>query len=320
MKPLLLLALTTPFALAQGPLIPPAAPAPSMKALAQIEARTPIPASPAVPIAGQHFTITAPGSYYLTGNIQVTSGDGILIDSSNVTLDFNGFALISTTVAGPTTGNAINLGSGVSNIHLRNGNILGGTTRTAGPPVTYTSLGWYAGISDKLASPSENVQISQINVKGCGYGIFLNGKGSILSHINASGNEYNGIATRQGSITSSIANNNGQSGIVTLPGSVITSHATGNGDSGIYVSNGSITNCTATKNARNGISAYRGVITSSVASDNGGDGIFAQQGVVSDCRAFDNDTNPDLFIGVGIRWPLGKLHNSLADTALPAIP
>jgi hypothetical protein len=43
---------------AQGSLTPPGAPAPAMKTLAQIEPRTPIASAP--------FTISAPGSYYLT--------------------------------------------------------------------------------------------------------------------------------------------------------------------------------------------------------------------------------------------------------------
>jgi hypothetical protein len=39
-----------------------------------------------------------PVDTYLTGNVQVASGDGIQINASNVTLDLNDFALISTTV------------------------------------------------------------------------------------------------------------------------------------------------------------------------------------------------------------------------------
>ncbi len=43
---------------AQGPLAPPGAPAPTFKTLQQVEPRTPISALP--------FTISQPGSYYLT--------------------------------------------------------------------------------------------------------------------------------------------------------------------------------------------------------------------------------------------------------------
>ena len=360
MKTLLALALTTASALAQGPLIPPAAPAPSMKTLAQIEARTPIPASPAVPIAGPHFTITAPGSYYLTGNIQVASGDGILINSSNVTLDLNGFALISTAVVNPSSGSAILLGLSTGNIHIRNGNILGGTIRTAGGPATYSTLGWYSGILDQSAVLSENVQISQINVKACRYGIYLLGKDNVISHCSARSNSASGILAEEGNIINSTANLNGGVGIIAIRGSVTSSSCDSNASDGMDVTNGSVSNCTADtnggvgiiasggsvinstvyQNGGRGISVNKGSITNCSANVNGSDGIGAdgssitncsanfngQDGidalgsVLSDCRASSNNANPDPYTGLGIRWTGGKIHNSLADTATPAIP
>src|ERR1041385_7160549 len=75
-------------AFAQGNLTPPGAPAPTMKTLAQIEPRTPIATAP--------FTITAGGSYYLTTNVSVVTGDAITIATNNVTLDLNGFTISST--------------------------------------------------------------------------------------------------------------------------------------------------------------------------------------------------------------------------------
>jgi hypothetical protein len=71
---------------AQGPLAPPGAPAPTMLSLSQVEPRTPITNTTAV-------TISAPGSYYLTANISVTSGSAITITASQVTLDLNGFTI-----------------------------------------------------------------------------------------------------------------------------------------------------------------------------------------------------------------------------------
>src|SRR6185295_16428367 len=75
-------------ALAQGPLTPPGAPAPTMKTLDQVEARTLISSAP--------FTISQPGSYYLTANLTVSSGNAITIAASGVTLDLNGFTISST--------------------------------------------------------------------------------------------------------------------------------------------------------------------------------------------------------------------------------
>src|SRR5262245_25481316 len=74
-------------AFAQGALTPPGAPAPTMKTLAQIEPRTPISSAP--------FTISSPGSYYLTTNVTVSTGDAITITVNNVTLDLNGFTIAS---------------------------------------------------------------------------------------------------------------------------------------------------------------------------------------------------------------------------------
>lgn len=83
----LALASLTTNALAQGSLTPPGAPAPTMKTLDQIESRTPISSLP--------ITIWTGGSYYLTANLTGAPGsNGITIETSDVTLDLNGFSLI----------------------------------------------------------------------------------------------------------------------------------------------------------------------------------------------------------------------------------
>src|SRR5262245_49232138 len=76
-----------PFSLlAQGNLVPPGAPAPTMKSLEQVEPRTPISSLP--------FTISSSGSYYVTRNLAGAIGlHGITVDSSGVTLDLGGFEL-----------------------------------------------------------------------------------------------------------------------------------------------------------------------------------------------------------------------------------
>ena len=93
-----------------------------------------------------------------------------------------------------------------------------------------------------------------------------------------------------------------------------------NGGNGIVVIRGSITNCSANVNGTDGISASESSVTNSIANFNGQDGIDATAAVLSNCRASSNNTNPDPYTGLGIRWTSGKLHNSLADTATPAIP
>lgn len=69
---------------AQGPLAPPGPPGETMRTLQQIEPRTPISSVP--------FTITQPGSYFLTQNVS-GSTQGIWIAASDVHLDLNGFTV-----------------------------------------------------------------------------------------------------------------------------------------------------------------------------------------------------------------------------------
>src|SRR5262245_7050708 len=73
--------------LVAGPLTPPACPvASSYKTLAEVEPRVAINAANTPGTGTCLFKITAPGSYYLTGNITGASGrHGIEISSSNVT-------------------------------------------------------------------------------------------------------------------------------------------------------------------------------------------------------------------------------------------
>lgn len=68
-----------------GSLTPPGPPAPTMKALDEVEARTPIASIP--------YSITTPGSYYLTKSLTAIVGSGISVSASPVTIDLNGFTL-----------------------------------------------------------------------------------------------------------------------------------------------------------------------------------------------------------------------------------
>lgn len=68
-------------AFAQGSLTPPGAPGPTMLTLSQIEPRTPISSAP--------FTITAPGSYYLTANLSVTTNNGVTISVTTFSNKYN---------------------------------------------------------------------------------------------------------------------------------------------------------------------------------------------------------------------------------------
>lgn len=120
----------------------------------QDDARTPISSAP--------FTISGSGSYYLTGNLTVTSGNGITITADDVTLDLNGFTISST--ASPASSNGVLISDARKNITIRNGHIRGTTTYVA---PTFTGGGFLDGI-DTTSSASANISISDVNVLGVG--------------------------------------------------------------------------------------------------------------------------------------------------------
>jgi hypothetical protein len=105
---------------AQGSLTPPGAPAPTFKTLSQVE--------PRFPISDYQTNLTISGSYYLTTNLfsGPNSNDGINIRTnvSNITIDLNGFSIINTNGAGPSSPVGVRISEG-TNIVIRNGQIIG---------------------------------------------------------------------------------------------------------------------------------------------------------------------------------------------------
>ena len=142
--------------LAQGSLTPPGAPAPTMKSLAQIEPRTPISSAP--------FTINVPGSYYVTTNLTVATGDAITIATNGVTLDLSGFTISST--AARVTGTGILLNPNVQDISILNGFIRGGVTNNGYG--VYDGSGFAHGIFYSNDQP-RNVLVWRVSVSGCRY-------------------------------------------------------------------------------------------------------------------------------------------------------
>jgi len=150
------LALQPSTLLAQGSLTPPGAPAPTMKTLAQIEPRTPIATAP--------FTISQPGSYYLTTNLTVSGGNAITIAANGVTLDLNGFTISST--ANPASGTAVLISGGLQDITIQNGHIRGGVTNDGSG--VFSGPGFWYGIYYS-GSDLQNVRVSGVSVSGCLY-------------------------------------------------------------------------------------------------------------------------------------------------------
>lgn len=234
---LLVALLLAPFvARAQGPLAPPAGPpAPSMKTLDQIEARTPIESLP--------YTISTPGSYYFTRNLQftATSGDAVSITSPNVTLDLNGFTLSSTPAV---TGRGIFVTGGLNNVTIRNGNIAGSST-VHPTNIAGFDNGIYANASGGIPFGAfRNLTVENMQVSGCRtWGIVS--YYSIVTNCTVAANGTDGLSASDSVITGCIAKFNGGHGIFGSPIVITNSVATSNGRDGIITNSGSITGCIA---------------------------------------------------------------------------
>jgi len=141
-------------AFGQGSLNPPAAPTPTMKSLDQVKAGTPIGSAP--------YTISSPGSYFLTSNLTVSSGNAITISTNGVTLDLNGFTITST--SSTASGNGIYL-SNVEDVTILNGHITGGVTYNGSS--FSTGPGFQSGIIWQFPGNNPvNVHVSGVTISG----------------------------------------------------------------------------------------------------------------------------------------------------------
>ena len=317
---LLLLAALSGILHAQGPLAPPAGPAPTMKSLDQIEPLTPISSVP--------YTISQPGSYYFTSNLQFTAGAGDAITISangHVKLDLMGFTLSSSAAV---TG----FGIWISHLHVGsvavcNGSIEGNSTvALSGDPVTWSvsAAGFVYGIAAGNSknssfkdlsisgtrtaglSSGENAKIMNVSCRNSGGTGILASNGSV-TNCTASGNGGIGISAIEGSVTNCTASENGGTGISAPDASVTNSSASNNGHIGISASSGSVSNSTASSNGNVGISASQGSVSTSTTTHNGSSGISAYAGNVTDCSASNNGSD-------GIYASTGSVTNSTASS------
>ena len=294
---------STSIILAQGTLTPPAGPiAPTMKTLSQVEPRTPLVAgSPGVAIgATGTITISQSGSYYLTGNLIVTGGDGISIFADGVTLDLAGFLISSK--AGTPNGNGVGING--SNIAIYNGNIIGGIVfNSAASGDQFTGTGFSSGIS--TTSPAfKSIRIRDISVQGCDVsGIDANNTGSLVESCivqtvgrtgirseiarNCAASECGGVGIEAGTVSDSRASSTGATAVLAdnVANSIgISASAVGRGiDAGRSVSNSY-----GESSGGDGINCGGNVINS-YGSSSVNHGIFAT-GSVSNSYGFSNGT------------------------------
>jgi len=259
--------------LAQGSLTPPGAPAPTMKTLAQVEPRVPISSAP--------FTISQPGSYYLTTNLTVSGGNAITIAANGVTLDLNGFTISSTT--NPASGTAVLIASGLRNIAIQNGHIQGGVTNNGSG--VFSGPGFGYGIFYSGSAP-ENVRVSGVSVSGCqNYGIFLAGYNTVVEQCGVRTVGGYGIVATSGTIRGCVAVNCGIDGI--RGGNVADSRGEAVGGRGIDAD--TVVNCYGRSSSAEGILAQT-ALNSYGFSSGGAAGLYAF-GSALNCRGYSNSGN-----------------------------
>jgi len=235
-----------------GDLNPPLGPiAPTMKTLDEVEPRIPMsqettPGEPHVSV----FAINSPGSYYLTGDVEVEAGSfGIIIDSSDITIDLNGFSIVGSENSG--------IGISPADNELENVTIRNGTLRELGSGIDLYS--------------TNRVIVEGVSVHSCpGFGIAAAEECRITACRVSGflGAERAGIHIFSGIVERCIVKNGGSNGW------------------GIYVQReGSILDCQVGKTEGYGFEIGVGVIERCKAQDVQTGFVIGGSSVVRDCVA-----------------------------------
>jgi hypothetical protein len=259
---------------AQGSLSPPGAPAPVMKTLDQIEPRTPISSTP--------FTITVPGSYYLTTNLPTDPDGGITISTSFVTLDLNGFTLSGTNGPGGTA--IVSIG-GYNSITIRNGGVRlsggHGIYLLSANNIVLRDLRVYGSSANGIATGPNSTVINCSSVGNLGYGIYAD-TGSTVSGCTANLNGSSGINVREGCTVNGCTAyyNNSGAGIFAAADSTVTASTARTNLYGIIAGPGAtVSTCTANGNQNDGIQISSSCsVLNNTACNNGFTGSLGTQG------------------------------------------
>lgn len=136
-------------------------------------------------ISSLPYTISTPGFYYLSKDLS-TSGAGITVNASHVTIDLMGFSLVGT----DKTNTGIYI-SGKTNVEVRNG----------------TVRFFEKGIYDD--SGGANHRIINVRVEVNSFGIWFYGSSHLVKSCTAANNSNTAIYVDGGNVSGNVLNNNG---------------------------------------------------------------------------------------------------------------
>jgi hypothetical protein len=167
------------------------------------------------------YTISAPGFYYLGGDLSYagdSDGDGITINADNVTLDLMGFTLAYTGTGGINRGIYMN---GRKNVEVRNG----------------TLLGWDGGVYEAAWNVPVGHRIINIRAVDFNGAVILHGNGHLIQGCTASSSRPGAsgfwINLGSGIISGCLVKNFAANGILGHANTIISGNVViGNGASG----------------------------------------------------------------------------------------
>jgi hypothetical protein len=260
--------------------------APTMKTLDQVEARIPIPGGLNQP----KFTITQPGSYYLTGNRlhnQGYIGASIQIMVSDVTVDLNGFTITVANSSGAQYAimdRGDDGSSGISGVVVRNGVISGSGYDDGGVSLSYTDGARIESLTARGISGGTGLRVGQggmvidSNATGCETGFsgskatFLrcaaydnNYAGFNLFHSSAKdcvaidNTDYGFLINYRATLESCVANENETGVFVAGDGCRVDSNAVTGGRWGIFLGSNAVNTIVTRNTVRQGLSSPYGM-------------------------------------------------------------
>lgn len=241
--------------------------------------------------AGFPVTLSAPGSYRLTSNLDVT-GDtspqnvtAIAVTGAGVTIDLNGFALVGPAVCTRTsTTSCTNAGSGRGVDSVASG--------------TVVRNGQVAGFGNA--------------------GLFLASRAHRVEAVVARANAGAGIVVNAGSVRGCTAELNDLTGISVTAGDVGDNHVLGNGGTGIGLTDGVAHDNYVGDNDSIGINASTALVRGNVVSSNGSWGLFVQSfrytGYAE--NVFDNNNGAGAEVGTASGAVAAQLGDNLCNNIL----